>query len=145
MAGHEGVHVALLCGVNVGGHRKVPMAELRRLMGEDLGWSGVRTHLQSGNAVFRTADPAPRERLERALAGHFGFEVRCVLRTAAELEAEVAACPFPVEGADPAKLLMLFLGETPEPGHFDALDPAAYAPDEFRRTGRVVYCRFPDG
>lgn len=141
----ETTYAALLCAVNVGGQRKVPMAELRQLIGEQLGWAGVRTHLQSGNAVFRTADPAPRERLERALAGHFGFEVRCVLRTAAELREEADACPLPADELDPAKLLVLFLQETPDPGHFDSLDPEAYAPDTFRHVGRAVYCYFPDG
>jgi uncharacterized protein (DUF1697 family) len=44
-------YAALLRGINVGGSRKVPMAELRTLM-EGLGYEGVRTYLQSGNAVF---------------------------------------------------------------------------------------------
>ena len=44
-------YAALLRGINVGGAKKVPMAELRTLM-EGLGYGDVRTYLQSGNAVF---------------------------------------------------------------------------------------------
>ncbi|QFR96271.1 DUF1697 domain-containing protein [Streptomyces tsukubensis] len=44
-------YAALLRGINVGGKNTVPMAELRALFGE-LGFDGVRTHLNSGNAVF---------------------------------------------------------------------------------------------
>lgn len=44
-------HVALLRGINVGGHRKLPMAELRSLC-ESL---DVKTYIQSGNVVFRSA------------------------------------------------------------------------------------------
>ncbi len=140
-------YAALLRGINVGGRRKVPMAELRDLI-SGLGWTGVRTHLQSGNTVFDVppGEPEPpRARLEQAIAGHFGFDVPCLLRTGEELRAVVAACPFPAEELDPAKLLVLFLEETPAPDHFAGVDPAAFAPDEFRHHGRAVYCLFPNG
>ena len=45
--------IALLRGINVGGHRKVPMAELRQLM-TDLGFDQVKTYIQSGNIIFNT-------------------------------------------------------------------------------------------
>ena len=137
-------YAGFLRGIYVGGHKKVPVGELRQLMA-DLGWSDVRTYLQSGNAVFTTGESAPGPRLERALADHFGFEVRCLVRTAAELRAVADACPYPAAELDPAKLLVLFLEEEPEEGHFDSLDAAAFAPDTFHHVGGAVYCYFPDG
>jgi uncharacterized protein (DUF1697 family) len=141
-------YAALLRGINVGGRRRVPMAELRELIA-GLGWTDVRTHLQSGNAVFTVppgqAGPPPRERLQAALADRFGFDVPCLLRTGRELREVVAACPFPAAELDPSKLLVLFVEETPAPDHFAGVDAAAYAPDEFRHVGRAVYCWFPDG
>jgi uncharacterized protein (DUF1697 family) len=137
-------YAALLRGINVGGHRKVPMAELRQIM-SDLGWKDVRTYLQSGNAVFTTDDPGPRERLEGAVAEHFGFEVPCLVRTAEELRAVAAACPYPAAELDPAKLLVLFLEQVPEEGHFDSVDAERFAPDTFHHAGGAVYCYFPDG
>ncbi len=56
------MYAALLRGINVGGNRKIPMAELRALL-EETGYDDVRTYLQSGQAVFscahatRTASP----------------------------------------------------------------------------------------
>src|ERR1700744_4210713 len=44
-------YIALLRGINVGKAKRVPMADLRALM-ESLGYAGVRTLLNSGNAVF---------------------------------------------------------------------------------------------
>lgn len=120
------------------------MDRLRELM-SGLGWADVRTYLQSGNAVFTTGDPDPGPKLESALAGHFGFEVRCLVRTAEELRAVAAACPYPASELDPAKLLVIFLEETPEEGHFAAVDPADFAPDTFRHIGPAVYCYFPGG
>jgi uncharacterized protein (DUF1697 family) len=61
--------VALLRAVNVGG-TKLPMADLRTLL-EGLGLTNVRTYLQSGNAVFDTADPD-----EPALALAMAIEMR---------------------------------------------------------------------
>ncbi|MGW7514958.1 DUF1697 domain-containing protein [Streptomyces sp. NPDC054796] len=137
-------YAALLRGINVGGHKKVPMAELRALLGA-LGWTDVRTYLQSGNAVFTTGDRDPGPLLERALAERFGFEVRALIRTGEALRATAAACPFPADALDPSKLLVLFLDGDPGPAHFADLDAAAYAPDEFRHIGDVLYAYFPDG
>lgn len=137
-------YAGLLRGVNVGGHHTVPMAELRSAM-TGLGWTDVRTYLQSGNAVFTTEEPHPGQALERLLADRFGVETRCLVRTHAELRAVAAACPFPVAELDAAKLLVLFLEEEPAPDHFAGLDTGAYAPDEFRHIGRAVYCHFPNG
>jgi uncharacterized protein (DUF1697 family) len=137
-------YAALLRGINVGGHKKVPMAELRDVM-TGLGWTDVRTYLQSGNAVFTTGDSDPGARLESAVADRFGFEVRCLVRTAEELRAVAAACPYPASELDPAKLLVLFLEDPPEKGHFDSLDAAAFAPDSFEHVGAAVYCYFQEG
>ncbi len=45
--------IALFRGINVGGHRKLPMKELVAEL-EDLGLSAVQTYIQSGNAIFRS-------------------------------------------------------------------------------------------
>ena len=43
--------IALLRGINVGGHNKIPMAELRTVCAS-IGWQDVATYTQSGNIVF---------------------------------------------------------------------------------------------
>lgn len=71
-------YAALLRGINVSGHKKVPMAELRTLLTE-LGHADVRTYLQSGNAVFSSAsgdEDALTAQLEQAIEERFGFAVR---------------------------------------------------------------------
>jgi uncharacterized protein (DUF1697 family) len=68
-----GRQIALLRGVNVGGHRKVPMAELRALM-EELGYEDVRTYVQSGNVVFTGPDETP-EQASRYLVSFLDAEV----------------------------------------------------------------------
>jgi uncharacterized protein (DUF1697 family) len=142
-------YVGLLRGINVGGHKKVPMAQLRQAL-TGAGWQEVRTHLQSGNVVFTVpGEDRPgtevRAALERVIADRFGFDVPCLVRTGAELEAVAEACPYPADEIDPAKLLVLFLARDPGEQHFAGLDARALEPDTFRHVGSAVYCHFPDG
>lgn len=54
-------YAALLRGINVGGYQKIAMADLRELL-EALGLTDVKTHLQSGNAIFSSEVTAERWR-----------------------------------------------------------------------------------
>ena len=140
-------YVAFLRGVNVGGHNKVPMASLRELL-SGLGHTDVSTLLQSGNAVFTSPETdasAIAVELERAVADRFGFEVRCTVRTAAELLAIAERCPFRPDDHDPAKLTVTFLAGPADPATWNRLDPAAYAPDQLRLGEREIYAYSPDG
>ncbi|WP_224367990.1 DUF1697 domain-containing protein [Hyalangium versicolor] len=140
-------YIALLRGINVGGNKKVPMAQLRALM-EGLGYTGISTLLQSGNAVFTSKEKSSAKvikQLEAAIAEEFGFEVSVVLRTRDELAAAIQANPLPGAEEDPSHFLVTFLSAMPEPKRLQAINPAAYLPDEFRAVGREIYARFPNG
>ena len=75
-------HVAFLRGINVGGHHKVPMAELRKEM-KKLNFENVVTLLNSGNIVFDAVDE-DLESLEKTISEHlertFGFPVPTIIR-----------------------------------------------------------------
>ena len=66
-------YIALLRGINVGGTGKLAMADLVRIC-TDLGYTGVRTYIQSGNVMFESldAEPAVQAALEQALHAHMG-------------------------------------------------------------------------
>jgi uncharacterized protein (DUF1697 family) len=136
--------VALLRGINVGKAKQVAMADLQALLA-GLGYADVRTHLRSGNAVFYAAGHEPdalATRIEAALEERFGLEVSVLIRTPADLDAIIAANPFPDAAATtPAQLHVAFLSTTPA----GTIDPAAYAPDELRIAGREVYAWYPNG
>ena len=138
--------VALLRGINVGGHAKIAMADLRRLA-TGLGYDDVRTHLQSGNLVVTTArTPAAVGReLERAIAEQLGVEPRVVVRTRDELADVIDRNPFPEAVGEGSRLFVTFLSGAPAAGALDDLDPAEYEPDTFRLLGRELYLHCPDG
>jgi uncharacterized protein (DUF1697 family) len=78
--------VALLRGINVGGHRKVPMAALTAAVTEG-GFRNPRTYIQSGNLVLESGKLKPEQasaRLEAIILETFKFEVPVIVRTAAQ-------------------------------------------------------------
>jgi uncharacterized protein (DUF1697 family) len=137
----------LLRGINVGANRRVAMADLRQLL-SGLGFTDVRTLLQSGNAVFdagRTQPPRLARRIEGAIRDEFGLDVACLIRTREEMRAVVDANPLGEVATDGSKLLVVFLSESPDPGRLAEHDPVGLAPDRIRLGDRVIFQWCPDG
>lgn len=113
-------YIAFLRAVNVGG-RTVIMERLRTLFGE-LGLSGVRSYIQSGNVFFSTTETdraALTRRIEEHLEAALGFAVPTMLRTVEEVEALLAAEPFAgIEVTADTRLCVVFLSE-PLPAGLD--------------------------
>jgi uncharacterized protein (DUF1697 family) len=107
-------HIALLRAVNVGGTGKLPMADLRRLAME-LGFERPRTSIASGNLVFDSplGGDAARARLEGGLRALMGRSVGVVLTARTELQALLAANPFP-DAAPNRVLVTLLNGALPD-------------------------------
>ncbi|WP_329613252.1 DUF1697 domain-containing protein [Streptomyces brevispora] len=141
------MYAALLRGINVSGHKKIPMAELRTLLTE-LGHGDVRTHLQSGNAVFSSASDdqnALAAELERAIAQWFGFDVPCLVRDGGYLAAVADACPFPAAELQARELHVTYFDQPVDAARFAPLNAAAFLPEEFRLGERVLYLHAPGG
>jgi uncharacterized protein (DUF1697 family) len=145
-------YVALLRGINAGAHRRMAMPDLRSLA-EDLGFTDVATHVQSGNLVFgsamRGAVATRPDRLARQLEGglveRFGFEVDVVVRSRAEIEAVLALNPFGEIATDLARYSVTFLSAPPDAERLARVDAATYLPEQFHVEGREVYLWLPDG
>ena len=139
--------IALLRGINVGGHRKVPMANLRELCA-GLGFTSVRTYIQSGNVVFRSraGSATVASRLREGILRTFGFDVAVVVRTLDELDAVVEANPFLAEGTpDPTRLHVTFLEEGPSDEVRAEYARHRAGTDELRLGGREAYLHCPGG
>jgi uncharacterized protein (DUF1697 family) len=140
-------HVALLRGVNVGGNRKVAMADLRALLAR-LGLADARTLLQSGNVVFRSgARPGDLERLLEAEArARLGLQTDFFVRTADEWQAVVACNPCRSAAAsDPSHLVVMFLKEAPAAASVKALRASITGPETVHADGRQAYIVYPAG
>ncbi|WP_030681601.1 DUF1697 domain-containing protein [Streptomyces cellulosae] len=140
-------YAALLRGINVGGSRKVPMADLRALM-EGLGHDNVRTYLQSGQATFagdHGDEDSLAAELREAIEKRFGFVVDVIVRDHAYLKAVADACPFPAAELEAKQLHVTYFSAPVDEERFAEIDRAAYLPEEFRLGDRALYLYAPDG
>lgn len=92
-------YIALLRGINVGGHNKVPMAELRELLTKS-GLENVKSYIQTGNIFFKSPlddISAQESKIKTLILGHFGFEVSVLVRTRVQIQTILNNCPFSEE------------------------------------------------
>lgn len=139
--------VALLRGINVGKAKRVPMAELRALLAE-LGFTGVATLLNSGNAVYRAARGAPAAHagnVSGAIATRLGVDVPVIVKTAAELSAIVAGNTLAADVDDPSRLLVAFVQDTATLQDVAAIAPLVVPPERFVVGAQAAYLHCAGG
>jgi uncharacterized protein (DUF1697 family) len=139
-------HIALLRGVNVGGHRKLPMSDLRAIC-TDAGYGDVATYIQSGNVVFTSQASAAtvQRELGRHIARATGLDVDVVVRTKAELAKVVRSNPFLGNKTDASHLHVVFLQTMLPRNALSSFDADAFAPEAMAAKGREVYLLMPNG
>lgn len=139
--------VALLRGVNVGKAKRVPMAGLRALL-SGLGYTGVATLLNSGNAVFRAATGTPAKHaavIADAMAAQLGVEVPVIVKSARELTAIVAANPIKAEPEDHSRLLVAFVQDSKALSGLATIGSLVVPPERFAIGKDAAYLLCPRG
>lgn len=137
-------YVALLRGVNVGKANRVPMATLREVLC-DLGYEGVKTLMNSGNAVFRAASGTGAwhgTAISRALAGLMSVEVPVVVKSAKDLATVVLDNPFAGEVLDHSRLLVALTQDQAALSSLCQVQALVSAPERFAvgRQAAYLYC-----
>lgn len=139
--------LALLRGINVGGHRKLPMADLRDLAAK-LGFRDARTYVQSGNLVFATdlRPGAAAVALEQGIAKRFGFPVDVVVRTAVQWARDARGNPFiAASQKEPHRVMLLLSKAPPRVGGVTALVERAMDGERVEGVGEAVWVHYPEG
>jgi uncharacterized protein (DUF1697 family) len=137
-------YLALLRGVNVGRAARVPMARWRELL-EGIGCTGVRTVLNSGNALFASphrSAPALARAVHGSLVEALGVDVHVVVLEARALRAVVAGNPLRVAADQHPRVLAIFAQERAAIAGLAALEPLLH-PDEKLVIGpqaAYLYC-----
>lgn len=139
--------IALLRGINVSGHKKIPMADLRAL-GTGCGYKDVQSYIQSGNLIFTSsgAEAELEAELEKAIAARFGFAVDVLVRSAQKWPALLAGNPFPQAAVAEPNLLMLALAKRPP--HKDAvaaLRERAKHGERIEAAGEAIWFHYAQG
>ena len=139
--------IALLRGINVGGHNKLPMKELIALL-ESVDLQNVKTYIQSGNVVFQTPrnDRAKlSEEISTAIGQRHGFRPQVMLLSMVDLETAVSQNPFPQATEEPKTLHFYFLETSPPTPDLAKLAAAQTDREQFALIDKVFYLHTPDG
>lgn len=138
--------IALLRGVNVGGHKKLPMAEFRTLL-KSLGCRDIASYIQSGNAVFGAEGGADdiAAAIEAAVTARFGFHADTFVMPAAHLAKALAVNPFPQAITDPKSLHLIFLAQSAQTLDHRPMRALLRAGQSFELGDGVFYLFSPDG
>lgn len=124
-------YIALLRGINVGGHKKVPMAELRELLYQS-GFENVLTYIQSGNIILQSSvdDKSKIEStIQQSIQSHFGFEVPVIVKTGTELQIIFDSCPF--SEAKKADSYFILLSDIPQQSLVEIVTDITFENEEF--------------
>lgn len=144
---HPTAGVALLRGINVGRAKRVAMADLRTLF-EELGFTGVRTVLNSGNVVFGSAPRAldvAGAAIEEALVRRLGVAARVTLLGAADLALVIEGNPLLGQASDPARLIAFILSCPDQHAVLAPLLQQDWAPGALALGTHAAYVWCPGG
>ena len=141
-------YISLIRGINVGGHKKIKMEDLREAV-EAQGFKRVRTYVQSGNIVFeapKQAATAVSRKIETVIKKKFGHDAAVITKTPEDLQTVLAANPFLQEKAiDPAYLHVVFLAETPEASGIKRLETVSSGSDRYHWKNDILFLHLPNG
>ena len=131
-------YIALHRGINVSGHKKILMADLRLLL-EKLGLQNLQTYIQSGNVVFSSSEKQQdlETTIHEAILKKYGWEVPILVKTASEINSILDDCPFPQEKKE--KSYFVLLQSVPSFSTISETKKINYPNEEFVITNSCVY------
>lgn len=137
-------YIAFLRGINVGGHKKIKMTELRALF-KNLGYYDIITYIQSGNVVFKSEDQDTAEledQITTAILGQYGFDVPTIVKKRGEIERILTHNPFddPRDIQD-NKVYFVLLKQPPKPAVVNALSSMQFDNEQLVVTPICVYLK----
>ena len=132
-------YIVLLRGINVGGHKKILMAELRKLLSNS-GLKNVRTYIQTGNIVLESSEDSNQNIeaiIHKEISKHYGFEVPILVRTRQHLQKVFDDCPFSEEKKLNSYFMLLY--SIPEKSLMESVSHLSYPNEEFVITSECIY------
>jgi len=132
-----GKYIGFLRGINVSGHKKILMKDLKVLF-ESLGLTNIQTYIQSGNVVFETSEKGDLSlKISEAIEKKFGFDVPVLVKNASEIMEILENYPFTLEKT--AKSYFILLNENPSEESIEEASKISFINEEFIITPNCVY------
>ena len=137
-------YIAILRGINVGGHRKILMADLKLLLAQ-LNLRSIITYIQSGNVIFETNEPkqALEEKIALLIQENYDFEVPVIVIPAAIFKKLSALNPY-INNTAAERLHVTFLKESPSEENILLTEDFTCDPDRFSIIEQAVFLNIED-
>jgi len=141
-------YIAFLRGINVGGHKKIKMTDLRLLL-EGFGYRDLITYIQSGNVIFSSLEK-DRGKLENqiseAIKNHYGFDVPVLVKTTTDIDKILQNNPYnDPEDLASNKIYFVLLQEIPQKEDIEATSAVIFENEKFIITAECVFIRYDLG
>jgi len=137
--------IALLRGINVGGHKKIKMTALK-MMFQELGFSDIVTYIQSGNIIFKSIETdlkVVENQISKGILKTFGYDVSVLVITRETMVSIYKENPFYTRlennEIDQKKMYFTILSSSPEQLRIAALQELSSNQEAFVITSKVVY------
>lgn len=115
---------------------------------QNMNVQGIKTYIQSGNAVFQTPQKDLSKfskRLTAEIKQRRGFEPHVIVVGLDAIEKTMADNPFPEAEADPTSLHLGFLASVPRQPNLQKLTSLRKESERFHLSERVFYLHAPEG
>ena len=136
------IYISLLRGINVGGQKKILMADLKALY-ESAGFKNVTTYVQSGNVVFESPEKSCAElekKIENAILKKYGFEVSTIIRDTNSFKKVIGNNPYSdISKKDPVLPYVIFLKDLPGSSSIKDIEIPKDEKGEFKIIGSEIY------
>ena len=140
-------YIAILRGINISGKNKIKMADLRESL-ENLGFTNVKTYIQSGNIIFEALKAPVKklsEMIQKKIVSNFGFSVLVIVKTPLEINETITNNPFlKQKNYDPSKFHVTFLSKLPRKIDLEKLSEVK-SEDQVYCYGKDIYLYCPNG
>lgn len=141
-------HLALLRGINVSGHNMMKMEALKTML-ENIGFTNVRTYLQSGNVFVDTEEESASKvgfMIKQEIFKVFGHEVPTIVITKEDLELCFKNSPYLKEkDIDTKKLYVAFVATELKKENINDLKISQFKPDEASIDGNRIFIKYAVG
>ena len=141
-------YIAILRGINVSGNRMIKMDALRQMF-SDMGFTGVKSYIQSGNIIFQSKngnDTKLEQKIAEEILSRFGFDVPVIVLTRDELKIIIEQNPYLSDNTkENSHLHVTFLAEKPLQPLVDKLNEDEILTDDFKTGERAIYLYCPNG
>lgn len=137
-------YAAFLRGINVGGHRKIKMEELRQLL-TDAGLENVSSYIQSGNLVFDSNKGKLQlsSLIQSEIKKSKDFDVPVIVKTKKEMDWILSNCPFDTQNPDVLNCVYVTMLDSAQyEGALNEADLALFPNDKIEIIKDIAYIQY---